>query len=199
VQTDANPRVREAAAHALQPYADDPEVREILLDRVRHDPDALVVTEAAVALVAAGIDDEHRDLLALRATGDDDSVRAAALRALGESFGADPAIRELLIEAVRRDPDLPVRREALRVLGERLYAHEEVRQVLVDMVHDSDWSIREASVRALCERFGGDADLRRLLVTLASSDEDRNFRRLAGQALSWLPGADPEHLPDIAD
>ncbi len=199
VQSDANPRVREAAAHALQPYAAEPEVREILLDRVRRDPDALVVTEAAVALVSAGIDDEHRDLLAVRATGDDETVRAAALRALGESFGGDPAIRELLVEAVRRDTDLRVRREALRVLGERLYAHEEVRQVLVEMVRDGDWSIREASVRALCERFGADVEIRRLLVTLASTDDDRNFRRLAGQALSWLPGADPEHLPDIGD
>jgi HEAT repeat protein len=159
----------------------------------------MVVTEAAVALVAAGIDDEHRDLLAMRATGDDETVRAAALRALGESFGGDPAIRELLVEAVRRDTDLRVRREALRVLGERLYAHEEVRQVLVEMVRDGDWSIREASVRALCERFGSDVEIRRLLVTLASTDDDRNFRRLAGQALSWLPGADPEHLPDIGD
>ena len=197
VQTDPNPRVREAAARALQSYAGDPDIREILLARVRHDPDALVVQEAAVALVAAGIDDEHRDLLALRAAGDDWSVREAAFRALGESFGGDPAIRDLLITAVRDDPALQVRREVLRVIGERLYAHEEVRQTLVDMVRDRDWSIREASVRALCERFGGDADIRGLLITLASVDDDRNFRRLAGQALSWLPDADPEYLPDI--
>ena len=197
VRDDANPRVREAAARALQPYSAEPEVREILLDRVRRDPDALVVTEASVALVAAGIDDEHRDLLVVRAAGDDPTVRAAAFRALGESFGGDPAIRELLIAAVRGDDDLQVRREVLRVLGERLHAHEEVRQTLVDMVRDRDWSIREASVRALCERFGGDPDIRGLLITLASVDPDRNFRRLAGQALSWLPGADPGHLPDI--
>ena len=56
-----------------------------------------------------------------------------------------------------------------------------------------------ASVRALCERFGAEREIRPLLVRLASEDDDRNFRRLAGQALSWLPGADPEHLPDIGE
>ena len=32
---------------------------------------------------------------------------------------------------------------------------------------------------------------------LARDDPDPNFRRVAGQSLSSLPGADPTHFPDI--
>jgi hypothetical protein len=41
--------------------------------------------------------------------------------------------------------------------------------------------------------------VRALLVELARDDPDPNFRRLVGQALSWLPDADLSQLPDIDD
>jgi len=200
-RSDANPRVREAAVRALvAKYGAESPVRDALLDRVRDDLDARVVAEAAVALVTATRPDiEQRDALLRRARDDDPTVREAVARALGEWFGADAAVRSVLVAMAASDEDLPVRREALRVVGERLSGHPEVRDLLVDRVRDTDWSVREATVRFLCQHYGSDHVVRALLVELARDDPDPNFRRLVGQALSWLPDADLSQLPDIDD
>jgi HEAT repeat protein len=156
------------------------------------------MAEAAIALVATiGADAELCDLLLVRAAGSDWNERVAAARVLGESFGGEPAVREVLVALARDDDDVQVRREALRVLNERLASHDEVRQLLVDRVRDRDWSVRKDAVRGLCEHYGTDPQIRALLVELARDDPDPNFRRVAGQALSGLPGAAPAHFPDI--
>ncbi|GAB3160011.1 hypothetical protein GCM10027290_65630 [Micromonospora sonneratiae] len=199
VRDDGNARVRLAAVQLLvERFTGDPELRAVLLDRVRKDPDPDLVREAAVALASQlGADAEQCAALVDRATGDDDVVRCVAVRILGEHFGTSPGIPELLMDKARRDPDVQVRREALRVLGERLAELPEVHELFVERINDHDWWTRATSVRVLGTRFGTDRKTRTLLIDLARNDSDPGFRRLAGQALTWLPGADPDHLPDV--
>ncbi|MGW0432543.1 HEAT repeat domain-containing protein [Micromonospora sp. NPDC003197] len=200
VRDDSNARIRLAAVQLLvERFGAEPEVRGILLDRVRSDRDADLVQAAAVALAKhLGTDGEQCEVLVKRANSDDALIRVAAVRTLGEHFGADGVVRELLIEKARHDSDLEVRREALRVLGEHLAELPEVRELFVERVSDHDWSVRAAAVKVLGKRFGIDQQIRALLIDLARDDPDPGFRRLAGQALTWLPGADPDHLPDLA-
>ncbi|MBE1485775.1 HEAT repeat domain-containing protein [Plantactinospora soyae] len=199
VRGDINARVRLAAARLLiQRFGIDADVREALLERIRVDPDAELVHEAAVELAARlGTDVEQCEVLMTRATGEDPQIRAVAVRILGEYFGADRTVRELLIDRAGNDPDVQVRREVLRVLGERLAEHPEIRTLFIERLRDQDWSVRAATVLALGTHFGDDGQTRALLAELARTDPDPEFRRRAGQALTWLPGADPDHLPDV--
>jgi hypothetical protein len=196
---DSNARVRLAAVQMLvKRFGVNAGVREILLERVRTDPDAELVREAAVALAAhLGTDVEQCEVIVTRADSDDPTIRTAAVRILGEWFGADRSIRELLIDKAEHDVDVQVRRDVLRVLGERLADHPEVRELFITRLHDQDWSVRVAAVLVIGTRFGADEQIRTLLTRLAREDPDPDFRRLAGQALTWLPGADPDHLPDV--
>jgi hypothetical protein len=57
--------------------------------------------------------------------------------------------------------------------------------------------VRETAVRLLGERFGTNGAIRRLLVGLAGDQSDAQLRLVAGQTLSWLPGADPDQMPDL--
>jgi hypothetical protein len=199
LREDGNARVRLAAVRLLvKHFGVDTPVRELLLDRVRTDPDPDLVREAAVKLAAhLDTDVEQCEALVGRAAGDDATVRCVAVAILGEWFGADRHVRELLIERAGHDPDVQVRREVLRVLGDRLATHPEVRALFVERLRDQDWSVRAATVRVLGTQFGTDRQTRALLAELASTDTDPDFRRLASQALTWLPGADPDHLPDV--
>lgn len=199
VRGDHNARLRLAAVRMLvDRFGVQAEVREILLDRVRLDPDADLVRAAAVALaVHLNPEMEQCEVLAPRANSDDAVVRCVAVWILGEWFGGDRRVRELLIDRARRDGDVQVRRDVLRILGERLANHPEVRDLFVERLRDDDWSIRATAVRVLGTRFGADPQTRVLLTELARTDPDRGFRRLAGQALTWLPGADPDHLPEV--
>ncbi|MGI5146892.1 HEAT repeat domain-containing protein [Plantactinospora sp. CA-294935] len=199
VHGDSNARVRLAAVRLLvQRVGVDADVREALLERIRHDPDAELVHEAAVELATRlGTDVEQCEVLMARATGEDPQIRTVAVRILGEHYGADRAVRELLIERAGHDKDVQVRREVLRVLGERLAEHPEVRTLFVERLRDQDWSVRAATVQALGTHFGDDHQTRELLTELARDDPDPGFRRRAGQVLTWLPDADPDHLPDV--
>lgn len=199
VRGDINARVRLAAARLLiQRFGIDADVREVLLERIRHDPDAELVREAAVELAGRlGTDVEQCEVLMVRATGEDPQVRAVAVRVLGEYFGTDRAVRDLLIDRAGNDPDVQVRRDVLRVLGERLAEHPEIRSLFIERLRDQDWSVRAATVLALGTHFGADEEIRALLAELARDDPDPGFRRRAGQALTWLPRADPDHLPDV--
>jgi HEAT repeat protein len=102
-----------------------------------------------------------------------------------------------LLRAARQDDDPLVRREALSLLGHRFTHKEGVRARLTESVRDVDWSVREAAVRILGERFGTDGGIRKLLVELAGDQTDAQLRLVAGQTLSWLPGADPDQMPDL--
>ncbi|MBO4205170.1 HEAT repeat domain-containing protein [Micromonospora echinofusca] len=199
VSDPGNARIRLVAVHLLvERFEVDATIRQLLLERVRDDPDPEVVREAAVAVVrSVGPDQEQCRMLVERATGDDVPVRCVALRVLGEWFGADRTVRELLIRRATDDADVQVRREVLRVLGERLADHPEVRTLFVERLVDADWSVRGTAVLVLGLHFGPDEETRSVLAGLAHDDPDPGFRRLAGQALTWLPGADPDHLPDL--
>ncbi|ROT33868.1 HEAT repeat domain-containing protein [Micromonospora sp. HM5-17] len=198
VRGDGNPRVRLASVRLLiQSFGIDAEVREVLLERIRLDPDPDLVREAAIQLAAQlGTDVEQCEVLMTRAVGEDPPVRIVAGRILGEQFGADRTVRELLIERAGNDPEVQVRREVLHVLAERLAEFPEVRTLLVERLRDHDWSVRATSLLALATHFGTDGQIRALLVNLARDDPDPGFRRRAGQVLTWLPDADPDDLPD---
>jgi hypothetical protein len=199
VRGDGNPRVRLAAVRLLiETFGVGTKVRDVLLERIRLDPDPDLVREAAVQLVArAGTDVEQCEVLMARAVGEDPPIRIVAGRILGERFGADRTVRELLIERAAHDPEVQVRREVLHVLAGRLAEFPEVRALLVKLLHDHDWSVRATSLLALATHFGTDADIRALLADLARVDPDPGFRRRAGQVLTWLPDADPDDLPDL--
>jgi hypothetical protein len=200
LRDESNARVRLAAVQLLvdQFTVTDPVVRDVLLDRVRLDPDPELVRHAAATLAERlGPDPEQREVLLVRVADPDPGVRAVLVQVLGGWFGAGQTVRDLLTGLAVRNPDVQVRREALRVLGDHLTAHPEVRELFVDRLHDPDWSVRAAAVRVLGSRFGDDERTMSLLVGLARTDPDPGFRRLAGQALTWLPGADPDQLPDV--
>jgi HEAT repeat protein len=190
-------------------YATDPPAVAALAEMVRHDRNPEVFLAAATALSrrpetiprqSAGPVAEagHGAVLRWRVEDDDPAIRRAALHVLGEFHGADPDVRDLVIDRVRHDGAIRVRRDALSILGERLPAGPAAHAVFVDCLDDPDWSIREAAVRVLARSYGTAAGTRDLLIRCAREHPDAGIRRLAGQALTWLPGADPEQLPAIA-
>ncbi|MFI6759216.1 HEAT repeat domain-containing protein [Micromonospora sp. NPDC050417] len=195
---DTSPRLRLAAVRMLvERFRGAPELATILLDRVRLDPDAELLRAAATALATHPAATELGAALARRVESEEGLVRCVAVRILGDHFGAEPGVRELLLDKARHDTDVQVRREVLGVLGERLAEHPQVRALFVERLYDHDWSVRVTAVRLLGTRFGDDPETRTLLTGLARHGDDPGFRRFAGQALTWLPGADPDHLPDI--
>ncbi|MBF9128330.1 HEAT repeat domain-containing protein [Plantactinospora sp. S1510] len=196
---DGNAQVRRTAVRLMiELFGIDAEVREALLERIRHDPDAELLREAAAHLATrSGTDAEQSEVLTIRATDKDPQIRAGAVRVLGEFFGTDPSVRELLVDRAGNDPDVRVRRAVLRVLGEHLPGHPEIRELFIERLRDQDWSVRAAAVLALGTHFGDDGQIRALLAELARSDPDPGFRRRAGQAITWLPGADSDQLPSI--
>ena len=180
-------------------YPDDPDVRRTLAGIVRTDLDAEVVAAAATALADvddADAADRAADLIR-RATGDDPAVRRTALRVLGDRYASAPSTLDTLLWAAGSDEDRLVRRAALSLLGRHFADRDGVRAALTAGVREPDWSVREAAVRLLGERFGTDPGIRRLLVDLARNRDDAQLRMVAGQTLSWLPGADPDQMPDL--
>jgi HEAT repeat protein len=137
-----------------------------------------------------------KQLLVERAAEDDAAIRLAAVTVLGDHLGDDPQIRALLIDRTRNDEDVQVRRAALGRLGDTLAHQPGVRTLLVELIDDPDWSVRRAAVRALGRHFGTDEDIRSLFIERARDSPDTDFRQLVGQALTWMDGADPDHLPD---
>ena len=82
-------------------------------------------------------------------------------------------------------------------LGGELAGHPEVPGLLRELLADPDWSVRRTAVHALGRRLGTDEEVRTLFIDRAANDPDPEFRRAAGQALTWLPDADPDQLPDV--
>lgn len=200
---DTNSHVRAAAAALLgELYPEDTRARETLSRLVRSDLDAAVVEAAASALArTAGTDTSgatgHVADLIERAKDDDPTIRQAALRMLGEHYAAAPWVLGVLLEAADRDENMLVRREALSTLGARLTERKGVLTAVIVSVQDPDWAVRETAVRLLGEHFGTDPGTRPLLIKLAGDPADGQLRLVAGQTLSWLPGADPEQMPTL--
>jgi hypothetical protein len=180
--------------------ATDPVLAGLFVDRARDDSDPAVFRAAVVALVEHfGGGQAVEQLLIERAKDDHTPIRLPAIELLGRHFGDDAEVRALLVDRARNDQDVQVRRAAVRVLGDELAAHAEVRALLRDLIMDVDWSLRCTAVHALGKHFGVDDDLRAFFHELASHDPNPDFRRVVGQALTWLPDADPDQLPDITD
>jgi hypothetical protein len=200
---DSNAHVRAAAVTLLgQLHLQDSRARETLARLVRNDLDADVVEAAAAALASAADADPAAtggyltDLIE-RAQGDDPAIRQAALRMLGEHYASAPWVLGTLLRAARDDENVFVRREALGILGMWFTHRKDVRDAMIASTRDADWSVREAAVRLLGEHFGSDVRTRPLLVKLAGDPADDQLRVVAGQTLSWLPGAEPDQLPAL--
>jgi hypothetical protein len=195
---DTYARVRLAAVDLLlSSFGDRIPETALLLDRAEKDPDPTVFDFAVTALVRRSAEAVPvRRLLVERAADVDAVIRLVAVELLGAHFSTDPGTPELLLATARADPDIQVRRAAVGRLGAGLAHRPEVREALVEFIDDYDWSIRRTVLHALGQHFGFDEEIRSLIIDRARNDPSTEFRRLAGQTLSWLPGADPDDLPD---
>jgi HEAT repeat protein len=171
----------------------------LLLELAGEDSDPAVLQTVGRALIERSADPTQiQQLLVIRADDGDPSIRQAAVTLLGDHFGTDPQLRDLLVTKARKDTDPQVRRAAAGRLGTEAVATQPgVRAVLIDLIDDSDWSIRRIALHALGEHFGGDPEVRALIIDRARDDPSAEFRRLAGQTLTWLPGTDPDDLPNV--
>jgi hypothetical protein len=110
-------------------------------------------------------------------------VRLAAVEALGERFGTDPLVRDVLIERARGDGYAAVRLAAVRALGERFRAWPAVRELLLDRARrDGNASVRRAAVQTM-ERVSLDDELREALVDRVRTDRDAEVVGVAARAL----------------
>ncbi len=173
-------------------------LRDLLTERVASDWDASVIEAAAAALQQLfPLDPAIKSTLRSRAAGSVLDVRVPAIELLGRYFSGDSAIREWFVGIARGDEDdIAIRRAAVLALAESGGRDEQSRTLFYDLIDDSDWSVRCAVLQALGANFCDDG-LRKRLMDLAKNDRDVNFRRVAAQTLTWLPGADPEQLPDL--
>jgi HEAT repeat protein len=95
--------------------------------------------------------------------GEEDTVRAAAIRSLREDPEARPLLRKLL------DDHLEIRAEAIRALA----GDEEAKPAIRDAAWDQYWVLREAAAQAL----EGDEDARQVLPELIAQWMNRKQRR----------------------
>ncbi|OLE27798.1 MAG: hypothetical protein AUG44_09230 [Actinobacteria bacterium 13_1_20CM_3_71_11] len=176
----------------------DPMLAALCVELAGKDPDPAVFRAAVLALVQRfGGGAAVEQLLMDRAGSDDWAIRLPAVEVLAGHFGEDPRVRALLIDCARSDTEVQVRRTAVRGLGGELAGHPEVPALLRELLADADWSVRRTAVHALGRRLGTDEEVRTLFIDRAANDPDPEFRRAAGQALTWLPDADPDQLPDV--
>ncbi|MFJ8579595.1 HEAT repeat domain-containing protein [Micromonospora sp. NPDC093277] len=193
---DSYAGIRLAAVQTLAAYGSPDVVTDGLLECVEYDTDPAVFDAAVHCLTergSASMAVTHR--LMRRLADQDPAIRARVAAALGEYFGADPAVRVLLVGLVHDDPDLEVRRRAVEQLAATLADRTEVRELLMRLVDDDDWEIRRTALLALARHYGEDSRTRGVLVRLAHQEDDGTVRRLAGQLLATLPLTSPDDFP----
>ncbi|WP_433056219.1 HEAT repeat domain-containing protein [Dactylosporangium sp. CS-033363] len=191
-------RIRLAALETLIASFGPGELVDVLLDLAANDVDPQVFRTAAESLAPQlGAEQTLVVLLMGRAAAPDPAIRRQACELLGRRFGDDQRVRALLIDRAEHDDDVQVRRVAVAELGASAWQHPEVRTLLGVMIDDRDWSVRRHAVHALGLRFGADETTRAVFAERAHSSPDADTRRLFGQALTWLPRADPEDLPSV--
>jgi hypothetical protein len=191
--------VRQAAIELSVAAGDpDPALEPLLFDHARNEPDPAVFKAAAVALMnRPGTEDGIKALLLQRIDSVHWQIRLPAAELLGSISDADPQIRHRLVQCARVDADIQVRRVAARVLGADFAVYPDVKALLRDLIDEPDWSLRCGALQALGATFGDDPEIRTLFVDLAHHAPDLEFRKFAGQTLTWLPGANPDQLPDV--
>ncbi|WFE44106.1 HEAT repeat domain-containing protein [Verrucosispora sp. WMMD1129] len=192
---DVDPAVRAAAVELL---ASSPlpaeQSRAFLLDRV-NDPDPTVLAAAAGALLAADGRPTVAPLLRTRATSDDPTIRRAVVELLSRDSEGDSDTLALLVERASTDPDVSVRRVAVAGLVDKGRDRPQVVDLFRDLFTDGDPGVRRTAARALAQHHPTE-EFRDLLVDQAAHHPDPALRRLAEQALTWLPGTEIDDLPD---
>jgi HEAT repeats/Putative zinc-finger len=91
----------------------------------------------------------------------------------------DPAIQELLLNAVREEANPGVRVESIGALRSGGADSDQVMRALVDAVsHDPDAGVRLKAIEGL-KQYAGSAEVRRTLATVLLKDEDAGIREQA--------------------
>lgn len=143
------------------------------LDSAATDPDTLVRISVANGIGAVGDPRGAATLIGL-ARDLDFLVRAAALKSLAKT-GFNGGATELAVAAIA-DPAWEVREAAAIALG---VAQPEVAAApLISAVHDDNFDVRKAAVRALGERVAARPDVVAALES-AQSDPDADVRAYA--------------------
>jgi len=102
------------AASELGKAEKDAPVLEALLESARNDP-FWAVRKAAIESLGAPANEEHTNVLKLKGLDKHSQIRAAALKALGDSKQAD--LVEFFAECFNKDDSYIVQAEALRAIG----------------------------------------------------------------------------------
>jgi HEAT repeat protein len=189
LRSDADPRVRAAAADALgrfvllREYNRIPEkqgdlIHSALLATIRSANEPLDVRRRAVEALAYWGGDMMRDVIANAYADDDAEMRASAIAAMGRS--ADNYwSRQVFAEL--DSPEAPMRFNAARAAGE-LELKSAVKR-LVELIDDPDPEVRSAAIASLGQ-IGGNAARAALEETIES--EDDVLAPLAQEALDEL-------------
>ncbi|MFE1415576.1 HEAT repeat domain-containing protein [Streptomyces sp. NPDC058746] len=121
---------------------------------------------------------------------------AVAVRALGERWPHEPAVRETLFALARgADADGDVRSEALRTVAERYTADAEARAVLIgaSCEAEAEPNVRGAALLLLAKHWSSDPECRRTVLAVAhdtGAEPEARGRLLGALARYWE--ADPE-------
>ncbi|GIE92741.1 HEAT repeat domain-containing protein [Paractinoplanes rishiriensis] len=193
-EADADAAVRAAATQVLVAHA----LGRPELGRINTGLAAETVQEVLADLVRGPQTDEHfgaRLVDRVRVAADPAVIEALALTYV-DAFGPVAPMRAALLERTK-DPGSRIRVTAVRLLGRRYTEDAEARQVLIDAVMDGDQAVRVAAAQALCRAATADHDILALVRELAANAPDPLVRAISGQALTWLPDADPARLPDL--
>ncbi len=172
-----------------------------LIERL-HDPAAEVQEAAAQALALLGTPTEATaDLLDLVDSGAA-PVRRAAIEALARLPHAEGAVRDALVERLRKDPAEAVRGEAANALAALRLIDDEVVNALRKALADPSDYVQQQAIRALGE-IGPQAaaaapELEKLAVNAGSETVRRHaeyaLRSIRGERSRVEPRSAPSHV-----
>lgn len=149
-----------------------------LMETTLRDPSGAVRDATAVALCRLGLEEEFPRQFLEAANDRDDSVRAAAVKALGETgLGS---VRQAILTAAA-DPSAAVRAEAVAALAAA--AEETLAPVLIERLKDENPRIRYLAAGGLA-RLAQDSAVVPVLRRLAADEKtpDLALRAMAGLA-----------------
>jgi hypothetical protein len=192
---DESRSIRAAAIRLLLRIAPDTPETLDLVDKLLR----LEASPGVIAALQAGVraDRGHAQIIMSRLSRQsDDEVVAAFATAYASALGPGSELRDALLGHAA-DARARLRATALGLLGRWFAEDADVRRTLIDAVRDPGADVRRTAVLALCHIATEDDDVRALVTDWAANAPDDAVRGIAGQALSWLPGADPELLPDL--
>ena len=188
-ENDADMFVRAAAASALGNLVEMGELEELeqsslnqveeCLLRIFNSQDAKTVRLRALEALGYSSRQEVIPLIRAAYQSDEDDWLASSLLAMGRSFDA---IWEADLLAALRDPRTSVRAEAVRAAGE--LELEEARPALIDMLLDSETSVRQSAIWSLSQ-IGGN-NVREVLEKLLDTSQGEDDEEIIESALENL-------------